>query len=101
MAGASPETLVKLEDGVLHTFPLAGTRPRGKTDMEDAELERELLADEKELAEHNMLVDLGRNDLGRLSKFGTVKVEKSTRNRTVFPCYAYWFYDTRRNQRRI
>ncbi len=76
VAGASPETLVKLEDGVLHTFPLAGTRPRGRTDAEDAALEAELLADEKELAEHNMLVDLGRNDLGRISRFGTVKVEK-------------------------
>lgn len=76
VAGASPETLVKLEDGVLHTFPLAGTRPRGKTEAEDAALEAELLADEKELAEHNMLVDLGRNDLGRVSRFGTVKVEK-------------------------
>ena len=76
VAGASPETLVKLEDGVLHTFPLAGTRPRGKTDEEDRALEAELLADEKELAEHNMLVDLGRNDLGRVSRFGTVKVEK-------------------------
>ena len=76
IAGASPETLVKLEDGVLHTFPLAGTRPRGKTPQEDAELEKELLADEKELAEHNMLVDLGRNDLGRVSRFGTVEVEK-------------------------
>jgi len=76
VAGASPETLVKLENGVLHTFPLAGTRPRGKTPEEDRELERELLADEKELAEHNMLVDLGRNDLGRISKFGTVEVEK-------------------------
>ena len=76
VAGASPETLVKLEDGVLHTFPLAGTRPRGKTDAEDLELEKGLLADEKELAEHNMLVDLGRNDLGKISKFGTVKVEK-------------------------
>ena len=76
VAGASPETLVKLEDGILHTFPLAGTRPRGKTEREDEELERELLADEKELAEHNMLVDLGRNDLGKISKFGTVEVEK-------------------------
>lgn len=76
VAGASPETLVKLENGVLHTFPLAGTRPRGKTEKEDEELERELLADEKELAEHNMLVDLGRNDLGKISKFGTVTVEK-------------------------
>ena len=76
VAGASPETLVKLEDGVLHTFPLAGTRPRGKTEEEDFRLEAELLADEKELAEHNMLVDLGRNDLGKISRFGTVKVEK-------------------------
>ena len=76
VAGASPETLVKLEDGILHTFPLAGTRPRGKTEAEDKALEKELLADEKELAEHNMLVDLGRNDLGRISKFGTVEVEK-------------------------
>ena len=76
VAGASPETLVKLENGILHTFPLAGTRPRGKTDKEDKELEAELLADEKELAEHNMLVDLGRNDLGKISKFGTVQVEK-------------------------
>ena len=76
IAGSSPETLVKLEDGVLHTFPLAGTRPRGKTEAEDKVLEEELLSDPKELAEHNMLVDLGRNDLGKLSKFGTVTVEK-------------------------
>ncbi|MBP0975785.1 MAG: anthranilate synthase component I family protein, partial [Oscillospiraceae bacterium] len=76
VAGASPETLVKLEDGVLHTFPLAGTRPRGKTDAEDKALEADLLQDEKELAEHNMLVDLGRNDLGRISQFGSVEVEK-------------------------
>ncbi|MBP5331361.1 MAG: anthranilate synthase component I [Lachnospiraceae bacterium] len=76
IAGASPETLVKLENGILHTFPLAGTRPRGKTEEEDLQLEQELLADEKELAEHNMLVDLGRNDLGKISKFGTVSVEK-------------------------
>lgn len=76
VAGASPETLVKLEDGVLHTFPLAGTRPRGKTPEEDLALEKELLADPKELAEHNMLVDLGRNDIGKISKFGTVSVEK-------------------------
>lgn len=76
VAGASPETLVKLENGVLHTFPLAGTRTRGKTDEADKALEAELLADEKELAEHNMLVDLGRNDLGKISKFGTVQIEK-------------------------
>ena len=76
IAGASPETLVKLEEGILHTFPLAGTKPRGKTEKEDKIFEEELLADEKELAEHNMLVDLGRNDLGKISKFGSVKVEK-------------------------
>ena len=76
VAGASPETLVKLEDGVLHTFPLAGTRPRGKTEAEDKQLEAELLADPKELAEHNMLVDLGRTDSGKISKFGSVAVEK-------------------------
>ncbi|HVI40414.1 MAG TPA: chorismate-binding protein, partial [Anaerovoracaceae bacterium] len=76
IAGASPETLVKLQDGVLYTFPLAGTRPRGKTEEEDLELERELLTDPKELAEHNMLVDLGRNDIGKISRFGTVEVEK-------------------------
>lgn len=75
VAGASPETLVKLENGILHTFPLAGSRPRGKTEEEDKRLEEELLADPKELAEHNMLVDLGRNDLGKISKFGSVKVE--------------------------
>ena len=72
VAGASPETLVKLEDGILHTFPLAGTRPRGKTEKEDLALEKELLADPKELAEHNMLVDLGRNDIGKISEFGSV-----------------------------
>ncbi len=76
LAGASPETLVKLEDGVLHTFPLAGTRPRGGTPEEDKALEQELLSDEKELAEHNMLVDLGRNDVGKVSRFGSVVVEK-------------------------
>jgi anthranilate synthase component 1 len=76
VAGASPETLVKLTDGVLHTFPLAGTRPRGATEAEDERLEKELLQDEKELAEHNMLVDLGRNDIGRISRFGSVEVEK-------------------------
>ncbi len=75
-AGSSPETLVKLENGILHTFPLAGTRPRGKDDEDDKRLEKELLSDEKELSEHNMLVDLGRNDLGKISEFGSVEVEK-------------------------
>ena len=76
IAGASPETLVKLEHGNLSTFPLAGTRPRGKNAEEDRALEADLLQDEKELAEHNMLVDLGRNDIGKISKLGSVKVEK-------------------------
>lgn len=76
IAGASPETLVKLEDGRLYTYPLAGTRPRGRTAEEDAELEKELLCDEKERAEHNMLVDLGRNDIGKVSRIGSVKVEQ-------------------------
>ena len=71
---ASPETLVRLQDGRLTTFPVAGSRPRGATEEADRELERELLADEKELAEHNMLVDLGRNDIGRIARFGTVEV---------------------------
>lgn len=76
IAGASPETLVKLDRGTVTTFPLAGTRPRGKTPEEDIRLEKELLSDEKECAEHNMLVDLGRNDIGKISEFGTVNVEK-------------------------
>lgn len=76
IAGASPETLVKLEGNTLSTYPLAGTRPRGQTPEQDKELEEGLLRDPKELAEHNMLVDLGRNDLGKISKFGTVKVDK-------------------------
>lgn len=76
IAGASPETLARLEDGTLYTFPLAGTRRRGADAEEDAALERELLADEKELAEHNMLVDLGRNDLGRVCALNSVKVER-------------------------
>lgn len=76
IAGASPETLVRVRDGSAYTYPLAGTRPRGATPSEDAALEQELLADHKELAEHNMLVDLGRNDLGKVSAFGTVNVEK-------------------------
>ncbi len=76
IAGASPETLVKLNGKTLYTYPLAGTRPRGKTTEEDERLEQELLADKKELAEHNMLVDLGRNDIGKISSLGSVKVEQ-------------------------
>lgn len=70
----SPETLVRLKDGRLTTFPVAGSRPRGTTAEEDLRLEEELLADEKELSEHNMLVDLGRNDLGKIARFSTVEV---------------------------
>lgn len=71
---SSPETLVRLQNGRLTTFPVAGSRPRGATLEEDKALEAELLQDEKELSEHNMLVDLGRNDLGRISKTGSVDV---------------------------
>jgi len=74
IAGASPETLVKKEGTTVTTFPIAGTRPRGKDEKEDLLLENELKNDEKELAEHNMLVDLGRNDVGRIAKFGSVEV---------------------------
>lgn len=75
IAGTSPETMVKLTDKRLMTFPVAGTRKRGKDFQEDLALEKELLADEKECAEHNMLVDLARNDIGKISKYGSVKVE--------------------------
>ena len=76
MAGASPETLAKLDNTKLFTFPLAGTSPRGKTKEEDLLFEKQLLSDEKERAEHNMLVDLGRNDIGKISKIGSVSVDK-------------------------
>ena len=76
IAGTSPETMVRLNDGKLTTFPVAGTRHRGIDENEDKELEKELLADEKECAEHNMLVDLARNDIGRISEFGSVEVEE-------------------------
>ncbi len=76
MAGASPETLVKALNKKVMTYPLAGTKPRGASVGEDLALEQELLSDEKENAEHNMLVDLGRNDIGKISKFGSVQVEE-------------------------
>ena len=75
VAAASPETLARLSSGTLYTYPLAGTRPRGATPAEDMQNECSLLSDEKELAEHNMLVDLGRNDIGRVASLGSVKVE--------------------------
>ena len=74
IVGASPELLVRVEDGIIYNFPLAGTRPRGKTKQEDEALETELMNNEKERAEHVMLVDLGRNDVGRISKTGSVEV---------------------------
>ncbi len=76
ITGASPETMVKLSSGLLTTFPVAGTRPRGLTEEEDNRFEVELLADEKELSEHNMLVDLARNDIGKISVYGSVKVKE-------------------------
>ena len=74
LMSTSPETLVKLQDGCLSTFPVAGSRPRGATYAEDKALERDLLADEKELSEHNMLVDLARNDIGKISEYNSVEV---------------------------
>lgn len=74
VVGSSPEILVQVESGQATVRPIAGTRPRGKTDAEDQQLEQDLLADPKELAEHLMLVDLGRNDLGRIAKIGSVKL---------------------------
>ncbi len=74
IVGSSPEILCRLEDGMATVRPLAGTRPRGKTPEEDVVLEKDLLSDEKEIAEHLMLIDLGRNDIGRVSKIGQVKV---------------------------
>lgn len=76
IAGTSPETMVRLKDGKLTTFPVAGTRKRGIDPTDDRALEEELLADEKECAEHNMLVDLARNDIGRIAEFGSVEVEE-------------------------
>ena len=75
IACSSPETLVRLQDGILSTFPIAGTRPRGKTPEADDKLIEQLLADPKELSEHHMLVDLARNDLGKISEFGSMQVK--------------------------
>lgn len=75
IVGSSPEILVKVDDGKVILRPIAGTRPRGKTEEEDKRLEVEMKADPKEVAEHVMLVDLGRNDVGKVSRFGSVKVD--------------------------
>ncbi len=77
IVGSSPEILVRVRDGEVTIRPIAGTRPRGKTPAEDRELAAELLADEKERAEHLMLLDLGRNDVGRVAEIGSVKVTDS------------------------
>jgi anthranilate synthase component 1 len=75
IAGTSPEMLVKVSDNIVETVPIAGTRKRGKNKEEDDMLEKELLSDQKERAEHLMLVDLGRNDIGKVSEFDSVKVK--------------------------
>ena len=77
LAGSSPELLVRVHDGrVVEYRPIAGTRPRGASEKEDLALENEMMHDQKERAEHVMLVDLGRNDVGRVSQFGSVKVDR-------------------------
>lgn len=74
IVGSSPEMMVRVEDGIIETRPIAGTRPRGKNEQEDEELIADLMSDPKELAEHTMLLDLGRNDIGRVSKAGSVSI---------------------------
>ena len=85
VVGSSPEMLVRVEKGEIETRPIAGTRPRGRDEAHDARLAAELLSDEKELAEHTMLVDLGRNDVGRVSVPGTVTV----RDRMIIEKYSH------------
>ena len=89
LIGSSPEMLARCENKIAATRPIAGTRPRGINENQDNKLEKELLNDQKEKAEHLMLVDLGRNDLGRVCKFGSVKVTEFMRVGTLFPCNAY------------
>ncbi len=76
LVGSSPELLVRVEDGVIDNRPIAGTRRRGKDEKEDEQLAKDMLADEKERAEHIMLVDLGRNDVGKVSEYGKVEVDQ-------------------------
>ncbi|GIW18623.1 MAG: anthranilate synthase component I [Tepidiforma sp.] len=100
VVGASPELLVRVEDGVVTTHPIAGTRPRGATPEEDERLAAELLADEKERAEHIMLVDLGRNDIGRVARPGTVRVDQPDAHRAVLPRHAHRLQRLRPARRR-
>ena len=74
--GSSPEIMVRCEDSIAELRPIAGTRQRGQTEQEDKELEKDLLADPKERAEHIMLLDLGRNDLGRVCEYNTVRIQE-------------------------
>ena len=83
----------------LYTFPLAGTRKRGETEAEDQRLEQELLADEKEKAEHNMLVDLGRNDIGKISRIGIGRGCEIYGDRKILPCHAHRIDRNRNDQR--
>ncbi len=87
--GSSPEILVRKDGKTIELRPIAGTRKRGPTPEEDQALEKELLADPKERAEHLMLVDLGRNDVGRVAKGGSVEVRDLLVDRTLQPCHAY------------
>ena len=89
LLGASPERLVKVKNRVIQTSPIAGTRPRGKTIEQDKKFEKELLMSVKEKAEHLMLVDLGRNDVGRVAKAGSVKVTQFMEVRS-FPTLCIW-----------
>ena len=91
IVGSSPEILVRLEEGEVTVRPIAGTRPRGKDTQQDINLEKELLADPKELAEHLMLIDLGRNDVGRVAKTGTVKLTDKMIIERLLACNAYCF----------
>ena len=77
IVGSSPEILARLEDGKVSVRPIAGTRPRGRTHEEDIALEKDLLADPKEISEHLMLIDLGRNDVGRVAEIGSVEVTEN------------------------
>ncbi len=101
VAGASPETLVKLENGTLHTFPMAGTRPRGRDETEDKALEKELLTDEKELAEHNMLVESGEKRSWENQPVRHCESRKITFCGAVFPCHAYRLFGERENKRGV
>ena len=89
IVGSSPEVLARLEDGTVTVRPIAGTRRRGSNDREDDELQAEMLADPKEIAEHLMLIDLGRNDVGRISQTGSVEVTEKNGCRTLFSRHAY------------